>query len=224
MALPSPNAPTVNLQAPITQLMQIHRTQIVGSTSVEYLNRFGSPRAASYQQGSPSRSLIYQLKDGPGSEVVVVAINFGNSTLKVTQEIAPTTNVNPGAVLQDLTGNAFQANVTLQPGNQMLIDVPARSYAVTWLTKRLCPPPLVALPPKPKPKVRWTCAGVAAAKWTWPTTPLRYQLMGAVALRRFTARSHSNGPPTMTTKTRAPGPAPSVITGFGSWTWTVPRP
>lgn len=134
-----PNAPTVNIQSELTELMQIHRDHIFQSSSVEYLNRFGTSKAANYQIGGAGQALVYQLSGGVGSETVIVAINFGNGTLKVDQEINLSTNVNPGAEFTDLTGNAFQTVVNVDNFNRMLIDVPARSYAVYILSEAALP-------------------------------------------------------------------------------------
>ncbi len=125
-----PHAPVNNLQAPISQLMQLHRDHIFGSPNIEYLNRFGSPRVADYQFGGPQQGVIYQMQGGVGSESVIVAVNFGYSTLKVDHEIALSSQVNPGTVFTDQTGRAFQPTVTVSGANRLLIDVPARNYAV----------------------------------------------------------------------------------------------
>ncbi|MEM9836942.1 MAG: alpha-amylase family glycosyl hydrolase [Bacteroidota bacterium] len=134
-----PNAPVFNGQAALTELMQIHRDHIFGATEVVYLNRFLSSQFGDYQFGSPDQGVIYQLKGGVGSETVIVAINFGYSTLKVDQEIDLSTNVNPGTAFKDLTGNAFAQNPTLSGQNRLLIDVPARSYAVYVVTEAALP-------------------------------------------------------------------------------------
>lgn len=126
-----PNAPTVDLSAEIDQLIDIHQTHIFGSPQVDYLNRFGTPYAANYQIGSPDEGLIFQVIGGgaAGAGQVVVAINFGQNTLKVDQQINNST-LPPGTVFADLTGNAFVPSATLTAGNRLLLDVPARSYAV----------------------------------------------------------------------------------------------
>ena len=127
-----PDAPTQDLSAEIDQLMAIHRDHIVGSPTLDYLNRFGTPYAADYQRGQAQDALIYQISDGAGGAKVVVAINFGGGTLKVNQEIRGSSNpdVTVGSAFADLTGNAFVPSATLTAGNRLLLDVPARSYAV----------------------------------------------------------------------------------------------
>ncbi|PHI20460.1 hypothetical protein CEQ90_08350 [Lewinellaceae bacterium SD302] len=134
-----PHAPTVNLEDEIAELIQIHKDHIFQSPGVEYLNRFGTSRAANYHIGGAGQGLVYQLAGGVGSETVVVAINFGNGTLKVDQEIGLSTNVNPGAEFTDLTGNAFNPVVTVDNQNRLLLDVPARSYSVYVLSQAALP-------------------------------------------------------------------------------------
>lgn len=134
-----PNAPVLNGQAQIAQLINIHQNHIFGASEVVYLNRYLSSQFGDYQVGSPNQATIYQLKGGTGSESVIVAINFGNTTLKVDQEIDLSANVNPGAEFTDLTGNAFQPVRTLSNQNRLLIDIPARSYAVYALTETALP-------------------------------------------------------------------------------------
>jgi alpha-amylase len=98
------------------------------------------PSWASRLQGQAATLVVPRtLSGGVGSETVIVAINFGNGTLKVDQEINLSTNVNPGAEFTDLTGNAFQAVVSVDNANRMLIDVPARSYAVYILSEAALP-------------------------------------------------------------------------------------
>ncbi|MFK8162548.1 MAG: hypothetical protein AB8H12_08795 [Lewinella sp.] len=133
-----PNAPPVDLSAEITELIKIHQDHIFGAGTVEYLNRFGTPRAANYQQSNASEALIYQLRGGPGIGEVVVAINFGDGTLKVDQEIAvPAARSANGLSFTELTGNAFNTTTSTDGSNRILIDVPAKSYAVYVATSRL---------------------------------------------------------------------------------------
>lgn len=139
-----PNAPTVNLSAPISELIQIHKDHIFGAPEVVYLNRFLSSQFGDYQIGSPNQGVIYQIKGGVGAESVIVAINFGYGTLKVDQEIDLSANVNPGATFIDLTGNAFQTMVSVSNQNRLLIDVPARSYAVYVLNQGALPAELIS--------------------------------------------------------------------------------
>ncbi len=134
-----PNAPTVNLESEISTLMEIHRNHIFGAPTVEYLNRFSSPYTANYQSGSADKALIYQISGGAGATEVVVAINFSDVTLKVNQEInLPINRSSVSATdFEDLTGNAFNTTATTNASNQLLIDVPARSYAVYASTQAL---------------------------------------------------------------------------------------
>lgn len=134
-----PNAPTVNLSSEISQLIEIHQDHIFQSPSIEYLNRFGTSRAANYQIGGPGQALIYQINGGVGAETLVVAINWGGGTLKVDQEIATSLNVNPGATFTELTGNAFNGSATVDGQNRLLLDVPAKSYAIYVLDQGALP-------------------------------------------------------------------------------------
>ncbi|MBC6993650.1 alpha-amylase family glycosyl hydrolase [Neolewinella lacunae] len=141
-----PNAPVFNLGAEISELMQIHRDHIFGSPTVDYLNRFGTPYFANYQQGSSNRALIYQIIGGAGATDLVVAINFGNSTLKVDQTINATASggLTQGSIFNDLTGNAFNSSTTLNGSNQILIDVPAKSFAIYAATGASLPVELLS--------------------------------------------------------------------------------
>lgn len=132
-----PNAPTVDLSTEIGELMQIHREHIFGAPAVDYLNRFGTPYQANYQSGGAGDGLIYQISGGAGAPEVVVAINFGNNTLKVDQEINLTNSRQSTLVFTDLTGNAFNETTSPDNNGQILIDVPARSYAVYAATSLL---------------------------------------------------------------------------------------
>lgn len=133
-----PNAPTVNLSDEISELIAIHKDHIFGAGTVEYLNRFGSPRAANYQMSSPDEALIFQLSGGPGIGEVVVAINFGDGTLKVDQEIAvPGQYTEDGLAFTEMTGNAFNPLTATDGSNRILIDVPGKSYAVYVATSAL---------------------------------------------------------------------------------------
>ena len=135
-----PHAPTVDLEADIAELIGLHRDYIAGSPAVDYLNRFGTPYAASYSSGGPGDGLIYQMSGGGagGDNDVVVAVNFGYQTLKVDHGINVAANrAGSAAVYTDLSGNAFNPTATLGPDGRLLIDVPARSYAVYVRTAAL---------------------------------------------------------------------------------------
>lgn len=124
-----PNAPAVDLSVEISQLMEIHREHIFGSPTVEYLNRFGTPFAANYLGGGANDALIYQLSGGAGAEEVVVVVNFGPVTMKVEQQIkAPASG--QSLLFTELTGNAFNTTSGVDGNGRMLLDVPAKSYAV----------------------------------------------------------------------------------------------
>ncbi len=130
-----PNAPVFNLQTEVAQLIAIHKEHIFGASDLEYLNRFGTPFGADYQSGGPNDALIFQISGGgtTGEAEVVVAINYGNQTLKVNHAIdIPVTRGGSLNSLEftDLTGNAFNTMATTDADGRLQIDVPARSYAV----------------------------------------------------------------------------------------------
>lgn len=138
-----PHAPTINMKTEIDELIQIHKTYIAGSTEIEYLNRFGTPRSANYIQnfassnGTASTSLIYQISGTgtPTGKNVIVAINFSGETLKVDHEIntgfsgAPIT---VGTEFQDIIGNSAFPTAIVNGSNQIYMELPPRSYSV-WV-------------------------------------------------------------------------------------------
>lgn len=133
-----PNAPVFDLSAEITELIDIHKSHIFGASTVEYLNQFDTPRAANYQMSNAGEALIYQLSGGPGIGEVVVAINFGDGTLKVDQEVAvPASRSADGLSFIEMTGNAFNTTTMTDGSNRILIDVPRKSYAVYVATSVL---------------------------------------------------------------------------------------
>ena len=134
-----PNAPAVDLSAEIGQLMQIHRNHIVGSPVVDYLNRFGSPYAANYLGGGPNDGLVYQISGGAGAEELVVVVNFGPVTMKVEQQIKAPASGQANLVFSELTGNAFNATAAVDNNGRLLLDVPARSYAIYASTGNTLP-------------------------------------------------------------------------------------
>jgi len=71
----------------IDKLIQIHQKHIFGATVVDYLNRTGTGYSSSYFSGSADKCLIYQISGGAGGKEVIVAINFGSSTLQVDHQI-----------------------------------------------------------------------------------------------------------------------------------------
>ncbi len=125
-----PNSPTQNLQSDIDQLIAIHQDYIFGSTSVDYLSRFSTPYSASYSSGYPNTTLMYQLSGGIGGKEVIVVINFAGEDLILSHEVNAVLPI--GETMTELTGNAYNSQTTINPGNTMDISLPARSYGV-WV-------------------------------------------------------------------------------------------
>jgi hypothetical protein len=127
-----PNAPTVNLKSEIDQLMAIHQNYIVNSSTVHYLNRFGTPYSSFYvsQNAQANTSLIYQLTDNPNGQDVLVAINFAGEELDVYHEI-DMTNVNESTpTFTQMNGANEGVFETITTNNELHIVIPARSYMV----------------------------------------------------------------------------------------------
>lgn len=160
-----PNAPVQNIQSEIDELIGYQQDYIAGSPSVDYLNRFGTPYGTNYLNGGADQALIYQLPGTGGVQSVIVAINFGNSTLELDQEIALQGTVGQGTQFLDLTGNAIFANPTVGNNggltNSLYLHLPARSYAVYLQQLNPAPVELIDF---------WTSAGPAnAVNLQWET-------------------------------------------------------
>ncbi|MBS1752423.1 MAG: T9SS type A sorting domain-containing protein [Bacteroidetes bacterium] len=119
----------------IDRLIQALKLYINGSPSVDYLNRFSTPYSSNFIQGSSDKALIYQLQGfvGNGNHDVIVAINFGSTTLKVDHEI----NTRGGAILTgtkftDVLGRSAYPYQVVSGSNQVYIELPAYSYSV-WV-------------------------------------------------------------------------------------------
>lgn len=127
-----PNAPTVDLESEINNLINIHKDHIFGSQTVDYLNRYNTPYSSFYvsQNAQANTSLIYQLTNNPNDQDVVVAINFAGEELDVYHQInmGNVTEVNPTFTLMsgDLAGDFEQVTVN----NELHIKVPPRSYLI----------------------------------------------------------------------------------------------
>jgi len=120
------------LKTEINQLIQLHKKYIYGATSVEYLNRFSTPRSSSYFSGSADKSLIYQISGGMAGKEVIVAINFSSSTLKVDHEINLINGLVVGSELADITGNSAYPYAVVSGSNQIYMELPPRSWSV-WV-------------------------------------------------------------------------------------------
>ncbi|MCX6319984.1 MAG: alpha-amylase family glycosyl hydrolase [Bacteroidetes bacterium] len=119
----------------LDKLMKALKLYINGSPSVDYLNRFSTPYSANFIQGSSNRALVYQLQGfaANGNKDVIVAINFGNTTLKVDHGINTRGGaITPGTVFTDvLARSAFPFQV-VSGSNQVYIELPPQSYSV-WV-------------------------------------------------------------------------------------------
>lgn len=126
-----PNAPTVDLEDEISQLMNIHQDYIFNSNSIDYLSRIGTPYSQTFTTGFETTTLVYQLSGGVGGREIIVTINFAGEPLHLNQGINMS-NLMQGDTLFDLTGNALTNYTTIDNNNEVNIELPARSYAV-WV-------------------------------------------------------------------------------------------
>ncbi|MBL7927102.1 MAG: T9SS type A sorting domain-containing protein [Bacteroidia bacterium] len=121
----------------IDDLMDVHKKFIHNTSFREYLNRFNTPFASNFIQGNSDKSLIYQLSGGGSASCiankdVIVAINFGNTTLKVDHQINTGNpfHSNVGDTLNDLFGNSNFPYAIVNGNAQIYIELPPRSYSV----------------------------------------------------------------------------------------------
>jgi len=119
----------------IDRLLQVLKLYVNGSPSVDYLNRFGTPYSSNFIQGTSDKALIYQLQGfaGNGNRDVIVAINFGNTTLRVDHGINTRGGlIAPGTSFTDILGRSAFPFQVVNGSNQVYIDLPAHSYSV-WV-------------------------------------------------------------------------------------------
>ncbi|MEO8149386.1 MAG: alpha-amylase family glycosyl hydrolase [Bacteroidia bacterium] len=126
-------------KAQIDYLMDLHRKFIYQTAFKEYLNRFSTPFSSNYISGSADKCLIYQLSGGGGfscypNKDVIVAINYGNTTLKVDQQINAGSPFHStvGDTLLDVLGNSNFPYAIVNGSGQMYIELPPRSYSA-WI-------------------------------------------------------------------------------------------
>ncbi|MEM9931773.1 MAG: T9SS type A sorting domain-containing protein, partial [Bacteroidota bacterium] len=130
--IPIPSGPTVNLSAPINELIRIQKDYIVGSSSVDYLSRFNTPYSQSFTSGFPNTTLLYQLQNTPTGHDVIVAINYAGEALVLEQGVnTNSAGLANGQMLVELTNNSGSPNPVVANG-RLQLQVPARSYAV-WV-------------------------------------------------------------------------------------------
>lgn len=119
----------------MVNLMNVLKLYINGSPSVDYLNRFGTPYGSNYIEGSANKALIYQLEGhaGNGNKEVLVAINFGSTTLKVDHAINTRGGlIAPGTVFTDVLAQSNFPFQILSATNQVYFELPPYSYSV-WV-------------------------------------------------------------------------------------------
>lgn len=119
----------------LDKLLKVLKLYINGSPSVDYLNRFSTPYSSNFIQGSSSRALIYQLQGtvANGNKDVIVAINFGSTTLKVDHGINTRGGAIPaGTVFTDVLARSVFPYQVVSGNNQVYIELPAYSYSV-WV-------------------------------------------------------------------------------------------
>jgi len=115
----------------ISQLMDIHKKYIFGSSSRTYLNKAGSG-FENNAFGNNTTLLVYQLKGGAEFKNLLVAINFSGSAISFNQQLD---GIAVGTKLSELTGNSSTPFTTVEAlasgiPNSVWIQVPARSYAI----------------------------------------------------------------------------------------------
>ena len=127
-----PNAPVQNLKSVIDSLIAFQRNSIAGASGRDYLNAFGSGFGASYLPGSVGAEdvLIYQLRNTPNGRDVIVAINFGESTLKVDQTINQGGGRTAGTRFDKVIGRAGFPFAEVDAQGRVYLEVPANSFAV----------------------------------------------------------------------------------------------
>lgn len=141
------------LKEQVNQLIKAHKDYIYGSTAVEYLNRFGTDKAACYLSAEKgvdsSRVLLFQM-DGTntpagkasagGGKDVLVAINFAYDTLEVIHE-ANASNLRDGDHFTDILGSSLSPRLEVftdtahSINNAVLIRLPPRSFGA-WVQGR----------------------------------------------------------------------------------------
>jgi len=138
----------------INQLIKAHKDYIVGATSVDYLNRFGSPYGnVTYFSGGANTTMLYQLSGGTAGKEVIVAINFSGQQLRVDHQIKPMAQ---GTRFTDVLGRSAFPYAVVDGQNRIYIDLPPRSYSV-WVQGEVPVIPLGA-------NARTTLATVATKK------------------------------------------------------------
>ena len=141
------------LKKEINQLIKTHKAYIYGSTSVEYLNRINTDKAAVYLSAprgvDSTRVLIFQL-DGTNTPAglansssgkdVLAAINFGMDTLNLIQQVNPS-NIQAGDHFTEVLESSASPHLEVftdtlrQIPYAVHLKVPPRSYSA-WVQGR----------------------------------------------------------------------------------------
>lgn len=120
-----------NIRSEIQALIKVHQKYIFGSTSADYLNRFGSPYFANYLSGYANTTLLYQLSNTNSGRDVLVCINFAGDTLKLDHNINGT-NLQPGDTITDIFSVSPYATNIVGQTYGVYLQVPPRSFGV-WV-------------------------------------------------------------------------------------------
>jgi len=163
-----PHAPSTHLQSAIDSLIDIHKTYIFQSSSVDYLSRFSTPYSNNYISGFDNTTLLYQLSGGVGGKEVIVAINFAGEDLKLDHGINMS-NLSQGDTLKDVLGNSNFEYALINGSNQMYVELPARSYSIWVSYPALAPLPVELTSFEVSPKLeniqlQWTSFNEVALK------------------------------------------------------------
>lgn len=126
-----PSAPRFKLKPEIDALIAFAKTNIAGSSARTYLNNAGSGFSANYLTGSANAddALIYQLRDVPTGRDVIVAINYGSTTLQVDHQIQTGGDIGENTVFDVKLGTSPFPKAIVQSGRIYMV-VPAKSYVV----------------------------------------------------------------------------------------------
>lgn len=120
-----------HIRGSLNALMAAHKQYIFGSSERDYLNRNGSFYSGAYTSGSADRSMIYQMRKTTSGKDVVVAINFGDTPLKVFHSIN-TADAPIGTKFTDIYRVSSSVTTTVGNDSRISIEVPAKSFGI-WV-------------------------------------------------------------------------------------------
>lgn len=170
----------------IDRLMLALKLYINGSPTIDYLNRFGTPYSSNFIQGSSDKALIYQMQGfaGNGNKDVIVAINFGSTTLRVDHGINTRGGaITPGTRFTDILARSAFPYQLVSGSSQVYIELPPQSYSV-WVQGEVFTLPLSLLSFKGK-----DVAGTTELEWkvSNETGVLKYVVERSVNQTDFTS-------------------------------------